>query len=445
MSIENKSIQVKFIAVRLDNHPFDLDSLWNQWLFDKIGSEIFQWIKELVKETQFGFQAYRLIPSKLTLINNILSKRFNRSFEASIRNCNFILNRKNQLLKVNEVIMDMTSMSKQSSFINIESMRQYITNNDSQFDDHPFIDYDPNLEQIGVKKFTWIQCIDMFQSDIFLQTHLPKQNKRMIEYFYSKCSTGEAEIDIEHIPFLLDQNNHLQLISNIYFPAETIGDSGTSDSDDLFVNKIIFNWLNEKAQRGIKQWLQKLGVEERSDLAFLRKTIIPNASSYSTKENTKKTIKMLLMLFQKGDIDKEVLNKLRKLKLLTTRGTLMPADQCFFSDQYKPRFSLEEYLKTEEDKFLSFDYVHSDIPRKENEDLAEWRGFFMMLGVHEELHPTVFNRKLTSYEAASFGFRDEYLLTTSPDGKHTVDAFYGLITITFMQHTSSKNGFENSS
>jgi hypothetical protein len=124
---------------------------------------------------------------------------------------------------------------------------------------------------------------------------------------------------------------------------------------------------------------------------------------------------------------------------------LIPADQCFFSDQYKPRFSLEEYLKTEEDKFLSFDYVHSDIPRKENEDLAEWRGFFIMLGVHEELHPMVFNRKLTSYEAASFGFRDEYLLTPSPDRKHTVDAFYGLITITFMQHTSSKNGFENSS
>jgi hypothetical protein len=74
----------------------------------------------------------------------------------------------------------------------------------------------------------------------------------MIEYFYSKCSIGGAELDLEQIPFLLDQNNRLQLISKIYFPAETIGDSGTSDSNDLFVNKIIFNWLNEKAQRGIK-------------------------------------------------------------------------------------------------------------------------------------------------------------------------------------------------
>ncbi len=77
-----------------------LDSVWNQWLFEKIGSEIFQWIKELVKDKKFRFQAYRLIPSKLIFINNILSRRFNESFDTALERCSFILNRKNQLLKV---------------------------------------------------------------------------------------------------------------------------------------------------------------------------------------------------------------------------------------------------------------------------------------------------------------------------------------------------------
>ncbi len=392
----------------------------------------------MVKDKKFRFQAYRLIPSELNLRNNILSKRFNDSLKTTIQDCSFILNRKNQLLKVNEVIMDSTFMSKQSSFINIDSMCQYVMDHNKGYAVHPFIDYDLNLEKIGVREFTWGQCIEMFQSDIFLKTHSPDQNKQMIKYFYSKCPTGGAvpgaEIDIEQIPFLMDQNNHLQLISNIYFPAKTIGDSGTSDSDDLFVNKIIFDWLNEKTQKGIKQWLQNLGVEERTDLTFLRKTIIPNASTYSTKENTLKTMKMLFLLFQKGDIEKKELNELKKLKLLTIRGTLLPADQCFFSDQYKPRLPLEEYLKAKEDKFLSIEYVG-----KENEDLTEWRRFFSMFGVQEDLHPIIFNRKLTSYEAAGYGFSDEYLSTTSPDGKHTVDAFFGLITITFMQYTQSKN------
>lgn len=59
-----------------------------------------QWIKELVTNETFRFQAYQIIPSKLKLINNILSERFNRSFEIALKQCNFILNRTNQLLRV---------------------------------------------------------------------------------------------------------------------------------------------------------------------------------------------------------------------------------------------------------------------------------------------------------------------------------------------------------
>jgi hypothetical protein len=77
-----------------------LDSVWNQWLFQKIGSEIFEWIKELVTDDKFRFQAYRLIPSRLNITNNSLSKQYNESFEMAVKNCNFILNRNNQLLRV---------------------------------------------------------------------------------------------------------------------------------------------------------------------------------------------------------------------------------------------------------------------------------------------------------------------------------------------------------
>ncbi len=335
-------------------------------------------------------------------------------------------------------------MSKQSLFINIDSMREYIISNDSnhsQYADYPFIDYDSNLNQIGVKEFTWHECIDMFKSDIFLKNHSIEENKRMIDYFYTKYSKTNTvhDINIEQIPFLMDQNNRLQLIKDIYFPGETIGDSGTIDSDDLFVNNIIFNWLNENKQKGIKQWLQKLGVIERTDLTYLHKTIIPNASNYVTLKNAITTIKILFTLFQKNTITKKDLDQLKKLKLLTTRGTLIEAERCYFCDQYKPSLLLEEYLKTKEDKFLSFDYVTSHISKGEKIDLLEWRRFFIMMGVQEELHPIVFNRKLTSYEAAGYGFCDEYLSTTSPDGKHTVDAFSGLTTITFLEHTKSKN------
>lgn len=348
--------------------------------------------------------------------------------------------------QVNQVIMDSTSMSKQISFINIEAMREYIIDNENiyhPYDDSPFIDYDLNLKQIGVREFTWQECIKMFRSDKFLQTHSIENNKQMIEYFYSKYIKDPTMIidgiNLIEIPFLLDQNNHLQLVKDIYFPAETIGDSGTPDSEDLFVHQTIFNWLKENKQRKIKQWLQNLGVIERTDLTYLHKTIIPNAANYIKEENAIKTILMLFMLFKKNSIGHEELHRLKKLKLLTTQKKLIAAEQLFFSEQYKPRLVLEEYLKTEEDKFLSFEYVLKY--KKDMDDYEEWRRFFTMLGVHEELHPVVYHQKLTSYEANTYGFLNEYLLQTSPDKKHTVDAFAGLITIPFIQHTLNNHEF----
>ncbi|CAF2513842.1 unnamed protein product [Rotaria sp. Silwood2] len=92
-------INANFLT-NVNREQIHTDSIWNQWLFDKISGEIFQWIKELVKDNKFRFQAYRLIPSKLNPENNILTKRFNDSYSRSIKDCNFIRNRKNQLLRV---------------------------------------------------------------------------------------------------------------------------------------------------------------------------------------------------------------------------------------------------------------------------------------------------------------------------------------------------------
>jgi hypothetical protein len=294
----------------------------------------------------------------------------------------------------------------------------------------------------------------MFKSDLFLETHSIEQNKRMIEYFYSKYSKNEAGINMQQIPFLMDHNNRLQLTKNIYFPAETIGDSGTTDSNDLFINKIIFDWLNENTQKEIKEWLQKLGVVDRTDLTYLYRTIIPNASTYITLENALKIIQILFNLFQEDKINEKELDQLKCLKLLTTCGRLIQAERCYFSDQYKPRLPLEDYLKTKEEKFLSFDYVTND--RTKNKNLAEWRRFFAMLGVQEELCPVEFQKKLLNGVAIEYGFYQRYLSTidygfyqrsisisrSSTDGHHSVGAYSGLKTIMFLEHTRSKNTFD---
>jgi hypothetical protein len=238
------------------------------------------------------------------------------------------------------------------------------------------------------------------------------------------------KIPIEQIPFLLDQHTRLQSVENIYFPAETVGDSGTSDSDHLFVNKIIFNWLNEYQQARLKKWLEDLGVFERTDLTYLRKTIIPNASTYITPENAIKTIRMLFMLFQKNHIDKKELNQLKNLKLLTTRKTLIPAEQCFFSEIYNPRLLIEKFLTHKEDKFLSPNYFTNDA--------VEWYRFFMAMGVHDELYLIDYKEKINIQEAIQYGFDQGYLTRPSPNGRRLADGYSGLKTIVFLKNTKGK-------
>jgi hypothetical protein len=342
--------------------------------------------------------------------------------------------------------MDSTSMSEQASFINIDSMRHFIidyyktTNSSFQCAEHPFIDYDSNLHRVGVRQFTWHDCIEMFKSNIFLKTLSIEQNKRMIEYFYKKFgSNSNAEIHIDRIPFILDRNNRLQLSKDIYFPTEIVGSSKrTIDSNDLYVHTSIFIWLDDIAPKEIKEWLQILGVTERTDLTYLQKTIIPNAATYITLGNAIKTIKMLFMLFQKNSIAKREFDQLKSMKLLTTRGSLISANQCFFSDQYDPSLKFEEYLQDKEDKFLTFDYVTSTTHRRENEDLAEWRRFFNMLGVQEELRVIEFQQRMTNSQAIEHGFSYVYLRKISPYGRHGIHGYSELQTITFLQHTKSK-------
>ena len=340
--------------------------------------------------------------------------------------------------------MDSTCLSKEPLFIDVNVMREFVVHhlahNVASLADQPFIDYDSNLMRIGVRQFTWHNLIDMLQTDLFLKSHTVEQNKLMIEYFYIKYTKNLAavgmDIAIEQIPFLMDQNNRLQFIEEIYFPGDTVGESGTTDSDASFLHIKLVDWLNEYQQRQIKQWLQQLGVVERTDLSFLLKTIIPNATTYITPENAIKIVKKLFILFERNFIGKEELNQLKQMKLFTTRGTLFPACECYLSDQFKPQFPLEEYLHKREDQFLSTDYLKNDSPLGQpTNDISEWKRFFLLMGVREEIYTLSFNQKIILQQATQYGFHEEYLLRCSPNGRRMADGYSGLKTMAFLRHT----------
>lgn len=91
------------------------DSKWNQWLFKSISAELLNAVAILVKE-KYQEQAYRLIPKKLDIKNDNLSKAYNEGIDEAIKSIAFILSKENELLKVEESIIDETSFFRKNIY-----------------------------------------------------------------------------------------------------------------------------------------------------------------------------------------------------------------------------------------------------------------------------------------------------------------------------------------
>ncbi|MCC8174384.1 MAG: hypothetical protein LIO65_08495 [Odoribacter sp.] len=147
---------------------------------------------------------------------------------------------------------------------------------------------------------------------------------------------------------------------------------------------------------------------EKTDLSYLKKTILANPSTYITIANAIPTIQTIYKLYLNGEVDKELLNQLGELKILTKNDNLVAANQCYFSDVYKPRLPVEALIA--EDIFLSEAYLFN------HSEKDEWKRFFKMIGVKEGIEIISYNDQtpvssfINKYELNSkyFDEQDKY-------------------------------------
>lgn len=360
------------------------DSKWNQWLFENIPSELLKWIAELVTG-EFGHQAYELIPSN-PIISNTLGSAYRNGLSSAIQTVPFILSNQKDLIRINQAIIDFTSISKKA-FITENVIRSFVMKkfNRGTIHNNPFLPYTgfgKKLKDIGVACFEWDDVSKLMKSDIFLNSHSCSQNIQLIHYFKQLSEAEKPKYITDSVikkwSFILDHKNALHHPTNIYFPTPDDKNWNDQSSEISFLHDDVQNWLLQKPK--IRTWLEGLGVIEKTDLAYLRKTIIEKASIYSTHENTLQTILTIFNLYVKRAIGEEELGELSDLKILTQKGTLLPAKLCYFSDDYSPRLKLNTIIS--DDIFVSSDYMENSSEKKD-----EWRRFFKMMGVKGGISP----------------------------------------------------------
>lgn len=355
------------------------NSVWNQWLFESIAVELFKWIARLVT-SQHQYQAYNLIPRKLNYSDS-LGNKFNEGIDKALDSVPFIISKQGVLLTPNQAILDFTFLSN-STFIGDNNIRQYVIQKDNKASItlNPFVahtNFGNKFKELGVSTFDWEDMPKLFQFSQFKEKHTIADNIELIKHLKSLIDRDivrkVSNRTISSWEFIYDHKAEFKSPSQIYFPTPDDNHWNEPDSELSFLHPDILNWVLSSPDYRI--WLGTLGVIEKTDLSYLSKTILANPSAFITFENAIPTIQTIYKLYLSHEVNEELLSQLNELKILTKKGNLVAANQCYFSDAYRPRLPLEALIT--EDIFVSEFYL----PNRSDKD--EWKRFFKMMGVKE--------------------------------------------------------------
>jgi len=365
------------------------DKIWNQWLFGLIAEKIFDWLVSL-SVSKYKFNMLHLLPVKFKYNKNALMQSFNKSFSTHCCSKAFIITDSGITRKTSDVILDKTNLSNQK-FIDIKSITEFINFKKSlDFDNECFVNMEvecsDKLKDIGVEVFELNNLETFFTSSFFINSHEVSDNYSLIEYFKEQSDNDQDGIffqNIKTLSFIYDESATLCNPSNgICFP---IGINSTELGNIPIIHAEVFEKI--KTSKQIFSWLEKLGVQEPSQEAYVTNVIIPNIKKddYINTGNFLKITHYLFRLYMGNKLDEEMLESLRELKLKTNKTDLsfMEAQHCFLSNEYQPQLKLEGIIK--QLYFVSEDYLSL------HDNKLEWNLFFKALKVKDAVEVETIN------------------------------------------------------
>ena len=411
-----------------------LDSRWNQWLFEQIGVKLFEWIAELV-QSEYQFQSYNLLPDKLT--SDSLGKAFNEAMGTALETIPFVVTKNRDLVKIRDSIVDFTFLSEKD-YVGEISIKKLLDANDKYFTANT--GFGNKLIELGAIEFNWKQVVNLFSSTYFQEYCSPDDNINLIEHLFSLSKqekfNGLKKEDFKNIPFILDHKNGLCIPERVCFPSADNLEWNDPSTNLSFIHKDIQEWLRQNPD--IKDWLEVLGVLEKTDITYILQTILPNIQTYISQDNAISEIQRLFYLYDKGDLKKELLGQLSQIKLLTTKGQLVPANECHLSNFYNPRFAIEKDLDL--DIFVSDKYCSDEANKN------EWKRFFTMLMVEEKTsrvhHVTRSDTQSfidAGYKSAYFNDEDKLFF----NNYFSTDQFSNITTINYIECTLNSLQFSH--
>ena len=366
-------VNANFITDEGRQH-LDVEAEWNKVLISKIPEEYLNWIATLSKKHS---NYYEVLPKKTYGSGNDLLEAYANAMKEAIATIAFIPSINGEkLLKASESLIDQVGLSSQ---IDPSILVKYINKSKGRHLTVKSIIANKGediLKPYGVVVFKKDDLKSLFEEDSTFQNISVEENTNLVRFLHSYFLENKNEQDslltiLTDTKFLLDTDNSLATPAELQFPS---GFENEFSDDAAILNDELYENLGG-IDSDICKWLNKLGIEEASDISIIKKVIC--RPGYVTKENAIEIGKFLFRVFKRNLFREISPSKLASISLLTKNGTLINATDAYLGSVYKPNMDIEPVYK--EDIFLSEDYIES------RKDIVLYKVFFCELGVAQSL------------------------------------------------------------
>ena len=365
------------------------DLYWNTWLFQQIPIYLFGWLSKLAK-SEYKNEILKLIPHSFSS-HSKLERSFNDGLNEAVSAIAFVPNNQGDLLKISEAIWDKSNISE---FINPNILIEYINvKRKKSFSYQSLVPYFDNLSsliKLGLTTFNIDDLADFFISETFVREHQVAENFNLIIFLFEQ-SKREKNLDefyqkIKNVPFIFNQNSKLCKPTTLLFGKHT------KVTDEEVIHTDVLTQIKNRQQ--IYNWLSLLGVQEPTDSSFIS-LIIQEPEKFINLDNAIDTIRFIFNSYKKNIITNEQFEELRKVSLLTKKGSLISCENCYLSDFYNPDLMLEK-------KYPADVYVSENYPEGKDEK-TEWKAFFLKMKVKQNINKYQLIFRDISSLSVSFG------------------------------------------
>ena len=357
------------------------ESEWNKFIFEKIPELYLEFVSAFSRK----YSNYTEVLPNIYPDNDTLVGVYRKALQPAFHSVAFVPNRDGDLLKIDDILIDKTGISK--SVIPIGLFLRHVNSIwYTRFTNKSFVDDTSIIGCVlgSIKVFEDKHLSDLISDEAVASSISEQEDVRLINFLYeracgllneSKSTNDSFKESLQHTPFLLDADCELRLPNDLVFPS-SYQECDVAASNVPIINKTVFSAI--KCEKGLVEWLHSLGVEDLSDMTFV--DYLFEHPDYITVENAISVGRSLFETWKKENFleRKPYSDRIKEISFLAKDGNIYPISNLYLGSFYDPEDDMESVLPQKPELFLSDDYP-------ENGSVEDWSYFMKKCGIGYKL------------------------------------------------------------